>query len=99
MFRKLLATPLCYLVPVVLEKGRSGKRYSLSWNDGEIETNLTLKVRLKSDFGINLPDLPSAEDLSPSTYFQDVNEVIADQRGWEVRATISCFGASRLRVC
>ncbi len=87
------------LVPVVLEKGRSGKRYSLSWNDGEIETNLTLKVRLKSDFGINLPDLPSAEDLSPSTYFQDVNEVIADQRGWEVRADeilLWCFSFTRL---
>lgn len=87
------------LVPVVLEKGRTGKRYSLSWNDGEIETNLTLKVRLKSDFGINLPDVPSAEDLSPSTYFQDVTAVIADQRGWEVRADdilLWCFSFTRL---
>jgi DNA polymerase III delta prime subunit len=87
------------LVPVVLEKGRSGKRYSLSWNDGEIETNLTLKVRLKSDFGINLPDVPNAEDLSPITYFQDVNAVIADQRGWEVRADdilLWCFSFTRL---
>lgn len=87
------------LVPVVLEKGRSGKRYSLSWNDGEIETNLTLKVRLKSDFGINLPDVPNAEDLSPATYFQDVNSVIADQRGWEVRADdilLWCFSFTRL---
>ena len=87
------------LVPVVLEKGRSGKRYSLSWNDGEIETNLTLKVRLKSDFGINLPDVPNAEDLSPATYFQDVTDVIADQRGWEVRADdilLWCFSFTRL---
>jgi hypothetical protein len=87
------------LVPVVLEKGRSGKRYSLSWNDGEIETNLTLKVRLKSDFGINLPDVPNAEDLSPITYFQDVSAVIADQGGWEVRADdilLWCFSFTRL---
>jgi hypothetical protein len=95
-------TPRCaplLLVPVVLEKGRSGKRYSLSWNDGEIETNLTLKVRLKSDFGINLPDVPNAEDLSPATYFQDVTDVIADQRGWEVRADdilLWCFSFTRL---
>ena len=87
------------LVPVVLEKGRSGKRYSLSWNDGEIETNLTLKVRLKSDFGISLRDVPNAEDLSPATYFQDVTDVIADQRGWEVRADdilLWCFSFMRL---
>jgi hypothetical protein len=87
------------LVPVVLEKGRSGKRYSLSWNDGEIETNLTLKVRLRSDFGINLPDVPNTDDLSPATYFQDVTEVIADQRGWEVRAddiVLWCFSFTRL---
>ena len=87
------------LVPVVLEKGRSGKRYSLSWNDGEIETNLTLKVRLKSDFGIRLRDVTNAEDLSPATYFQDVTDVIADQRGWEVRADdilLWCFSFMRL---
>ena len=87
------------LVPVALEKGRSGKRCSLSWNDGEIETNLTLKVRLKSDFGIDLPDVPNAEDLSPATYFQEVTAVIADQRGWEVRADdilLWCFSFTRL---
>lgn len=87
------------LVPVVLEKGRSGKRYLLSWNDGEIETNLTLKVRLKSDFGINLPDVPNTEDLSPATYFQEVTDVISDQRGWEVRADdilLWCFSFTRL---
>jgi hypothetical protein len=87
------------LVPVVLEKGRSGKRYSLSWNDGEIETNLTLKVRLKSDFGIQLPDVPRTEDLSPATYFQDVQKVIAGQRGWDVRTddiVLWCFSFTKL---
>lgn len=87
------------LVPVVLEKGRSGRRFALSWNEGEIETNLTLKVRLKSDFGISLPDVPNTEDLSPGTYFQDVTDVISGQRGWEVRSddiVLWCFSFTRL---
>jgi len=87
------------LVPVTLERGRGGKRYSLAWTDGEIETNLTLKVRLNADFGITLPDVPAADDLSPVTYFQDVQKVITGQRGWEVRPddiVLWCFSFSRL---
>lgn len=87
------------LVPVTLEKGRGGKRYSLAWSDGEIETNLTLKVRLKADFGIVLPDVPATEDLSPITYFQDVQKEIAGQRGWEVHTddiVLWCFSFTKL---
>jgi hypothetical protein len=87
------------LIPVTLEKGRGGKRYSLAWSDGEIETNLTLKVRLKADFGITLPDVPATEDLSPITCFQDVQKAIAGQRGWEVRQddmVLWCFSFTKL---
>ena len=87
------------LIPVTLERGRGGKRYSLTWNDGEIETNLTLKVRLKSDFGIILPDVPATEDLSPVTYFQDVQKAIDGQRGWEILTNdmvLWCFSFTKL---
>lgn len=87
------------LIPATLEKGRGGKRYSLAWSEGDIETNLTLKVRLKADFGIALPDVPATEDLSPITYFQDVQKAIAGQRGWEVRQddiVLWCFSFTRL---
>jgi hypothetical protein len=87
------------LIPVTLEKGRAGKRYALAWSDGEIETNLTLKVRLKADFGIVLPDVPATEDLSPITYFQDVQKVVAGQRGWDVRTddiVLWCFSFTKL---
>ena len=87
------------LIPVMLERGRAGHRYALTWNDGEIETNLTLKVRMKSDFGIHLPDLPPTEELSPAAYFQDVKKEISGQRGWEVRSddmVLWCFSFSKL---
>lgn len=87
------------LIPVTLERGRGGKRYTLTWNDGEIETNLTLKVRLKSDFGILLPDVPATEDLSPVTYIQDVRKAVDGQRGWEVLTddmVLWCFSFTKL---
>ena len=87
------------LIPATLEKGRGGRRYALAWNDGDVETNLTLKVRLEADFGIVLPEVPATEDLSPITYFQDVQKAISGQRGWEVRTddiVLWCFSFTKL---
>ncbi|MCA9013314.1 MAG: DUF4011 domain-containing protein, partial [Planctomycetaceae bacterium] len=56
------------LIPVMLERGRAGNRYALSWDEGEIDTNLSLKTRMKVDFGIEIPELPDTEELSPVTY-------------------------------
>ena len=40
---------------------------------------------MKLDFGIEIPELPETEELSPVAYFPDVEKAIAGQRGWEVR--------------
>jgi hypothetical protein len=77
------AAPLI-LVPVTLDRGRAEHRYAVASNEGEIETNLTLKTRLKNDFGITLPDIPDHDDLSPAVYFVNVENAIAGQRGWKV---------------
>lgn len=87
------------LIPVTLERGRAGNRYALSWDEGEIDTNLSLKTRMKVDFGIAIPELPDTEELSPVTYFQDVEKAIAGQRGWEVRRddiVLWCFSFTKL---
>ena len=87
------------LIPVTLERGRAGHRYALTWDEGEIGTNLTLKTRMKVDFGIEIPDLPEAEEFSPVAYFQDVEKAIAGQRGWEVRRdeiVLWCFSFTKL---
>jgi very-short-patch-repair endonuclease len=87
------------LIPVTLERGRAGNRCALSWDEGEIDTNLSLKTRMKVDFGIEIPELPDTEELSPVTYFQDVEKAIAGQRGWEVRRddiVLWCFSFTKL---
>ena len=34
------------LIPVTMQRGRAGHRDALSWDEGEIATNLTLKTRM-----------------------------------------------------
>ncbi|MEZ6088578.1 MAG: DUF4011 domain-containing protein [Pirellulaceae bacterium] len=74
------------LIPVTLVRDKGGSRYTLKYTGDEIETNLTLQIRLKIDFGIDLPTVPDTEDLSPVVYFKEVSEAIAGQKTWEVLA-------------
>ena len=73
------------LIPVTLERSKKSGKYSLRYNGDEIETNLTLQIRLKIDFGIDLPKVPDVEDLSPTVYFQDVAAAVENQTNWDVR--------------
>ena len=73
------------LIPVRLERTGARSRFKLVLNGEEIETNLTLRTRLKLDFGISLPAPPEdVDDLVPSAYLQRVAEAVKDQRTWEV---------------
>ncbi len=72
------------LIPVTLERNKAGVRYSLQYTGGDVEMNLTLQVRLKVDFGIDLPNIPDVEDLSPDVYFQEVEQAVASQPSFEL---------------
>ena len=72
------------LIPVDLDRRSANARFRLRYSDDELATNLSLQERLKIDFGIGLPDVPDAEDLSPDDYFEAVREAISDQPEWEV---------------
>lgn len=72
------------LIPVELHRRTVNARFRLKCLDDEITTNLSLQARLENDFGLQLPDVPELEELDPATYFQKVEEVIADQPRWKV---------------
>lgn len=72
------------LIPVRLERQNAGTRYSLAYTGDELESNLTLKTRLKMDHGIDLPVAPDVDDLSPSAYFAEVAAAVKDLDGWDV---------------
>lgn len=72
------------LIPVELLRDKAGVRFSLKWTGHEIETNLTLKIRLKIDFDIDLPEVPDVEEMSVAAYFAEVQRVIANKGDWEL---------------
>ncbi|MCA9084315.1 MAG: DUF4011 domain-containing protein [Planctomycetaceae bacterium] len=72
------------LIPVELQRDKAGKRYSLKWTGLEIETNLTLQIRMKIDFDIDLPTVPDVEELSVHDYMRQVKEAVSRQPSFEV---------------
>ena len=73
------------IIPVRLERTSAGTRFSLAYTGDDIESNLTLRTRLKMDFGINLPTPPEeVDDLMPSAYLKLIAEAVKDQKTWEV---------------
>jgi very-short-patch-repair endonuclease len=61
-----------------------GDGYLLRGRDDEIVANISLREKLKSNFGIQLPDFPEDEQWRPSSYFDSVAREIRRQPRWEV---------------
>jgi hypothetical protein len=92
------------LVPVRIAKGRldtaSGTYcYTITFTGEDILPNLSLREKLRTDFGLAIPDL---DDSSvPEEYFLDVERLIAgpnqQDRRWKIRrhATIALFNFSK----
>lgn len=73
------------LVPVTLTRESARSRFRIAYSGDEISTNLSLQAKLETDFKpLRLPDLPDAEDLSPTAYYDAVESAIAGQPRWEV---------------
>ncbi len=83
-----------FLVPARLRKGRLDPRtrtyqYTLAYSGEDIIPNLSLREKLRVDFGMALPDLD--EDTEPEAYFAQVGEMLESgrKRDWRVRRHIS----------
>ena len=72
------------LVPVELSRRSATSRFKIKYTEDDITTNLSLQARLKSDFGILLPEVPEDDEISPEEYFDAVSNTIRDKRRWEV---------------
>lgn len=72
------------LLPVELVRNQRTSTYDLRIRDEDILTNLPLQQRLRDDFGIELPDIEVEEEWKPSSYFEQVAEVIAGRVTWKL---------------
>ena len=74
------------LVPVTMARVRGPDGYHLLARDEEIVTNVSLREKLRSEFGVSLPDIPDGDEWLPSTYCNSVTKQIARYKRWEIRA-------------
>ena len=75
------------LVPVTLAKKSVKSQFTLVKTDEDPIINLSLQEKL-NEFGITLPDLPSNEDYDPKVYFETIQQLISNKKGWKVKIDI-----------
>ena len=83
------------LVPVKINRTSVRASFRVQYTEEEIGTNLSLQEKLKAEFGIQLPDLPEADDLDRSNiqdYFQAVSEAISSIKRWSVDTSAIALG-------
>ena len=75
------------LIPVEIDRASVRASFRIRYTEEDIGTNLSLQEKLKSEFSIQLPDLPDADDLEQSkipSYYQKVNSAMSHEDRWTV---------------
>ena len=83
------------LVPVEINRTSVRASFRVQYTEEEIGTNLSLQEKLKAEFGIQLPNLPEADELDPSNvqnYLRGVSEAIKDIQQWSVDTSAIALG-------
>ncbi len=83
------------MVPVELNRTSVRANFRVQYTEEEIGTNLSLQEKLKTEFSIQLPDLPEVNDLNQSNilrYFEEVNEAIVSFKKWSVDDSAIALG-------
>ena len=83
------------LIPVEIDRPSVRASFRISYTEEDIGTNLSLQEKLKSEFGIQFPDLPDADDLEQSniqSYYQKVNSAICHETRWAVDESAITLG-------
>ncbi len=72
------------LVPVEINRSDVRGRFRIAYTGGELGANLSFMEKVKNDFGIDIPGLPSDEDLDVDRYFDEVASRIEELDRWSV---------------
>ena len=91
----LLLTP----VELFRESTRGHYQIRVPPVEDEVLFNPSLKLKLKYDFGIDLPSLPEDEEVTPSSYLAAVNEEV-EELGWTTEPSVylSLFSFAKLAI-
>ncbi|MGA1235726.1 MAG: DUF3320 domain-containing protein [Limisphaerales bacterium] len=82
------------LVPVSLHRRSASEKLVLRWREEDVEDNLSLRAKLKHDFGVELPEFEDAdgEGSVVAPYFEEVAAVVAKMPNWEVKPNAMTLG-------
>jgi very-short-patch-repair endonuclease len=73
------------LVPVTLDRANANTRFRLTWSGEDVDGNLSLVEKLRSEWHITLPMLSETEDEEDIPgYFDIVREAVKSLNRWEV---------------
>jgi len=89
------------LIPVALERSSARERFELRYSGDDIESNLSLSEKVRTEFRVTLPPLSEGEDLDVPAYLESVKKAIRTQKRWEVddRAiALGFFSFAKLRM-
>lgn len=77
------------LIPVTMERKKVGKSFELSWTGEDIQTNISLKAKLKEN-GITLPDFEAKKYGEViDFYIKKVREATRKMPNWSVNPNVA----------
>lgn len=72
------------LIPVELTRSSAQERFRIAYSGEEIGDNLSLIEKLRSEFGLEFPEMGDSDDLSIEKYFAAVAKNIKGDERWKV---------------
>ena len=83
--RRYLAPLVC--MPVAMSRSDEGQysAFCINHTGEELADNLSLREKVKRDYGLNLPSYDADQEDSVEAYFDAVSETIANLPNWRVR--------------
>lgn len=86
-----LKAPLL-LIPVELERTSAAEKFTVRWDEEDVEDNLSLVAKLKGEFGIELPELPEMEVLNLAEHFDAIEQETKGQKRWRIERNEIALG-------
>lgn len=86
--KKFTAPLICVPVSLVKKDLAGIQQFSLQYTGDDISENLSLREKLRNDFGLVLPEL-SDEQLDINGYFDEILSVIENQPGFDFKHRVS----------
>jgi hypothetical protein len=86
-----LRAPLI-LLPVELERSSARERFRLRHDGEDLDLNLSLAEKLRSGFGVTLPEMPDPEEMDVGAYLDAVEEAVGPLEHWSLDREGSILG-------